>query len=61
MWLLRDMSHSKESTTLILAIWPQDVVWGHYGVMLVEYSCLRQTTQLHWCHSRAYKALETPL
>ena len=33
---------------------------NHYGLMLVEYSCLRITTQLHF-PLKAYKAFITPL
>ena len=36
------------------------MLWGHYGVMLAEYLCLRPTTQLH-SPLKAYKALGTPL
>ena len=35
-------------------------LWSHYGVMLVELSCLRQTTKLH-CPLKAYKAVGTPM
>ena len=33
---------------------------SHYGVILVEYSCLRPTTHLN-CPLKAYIALGTPL
>ena len=52
----------KLSTSLILAIWPQGVLWlwSHYGVMLVELSCVRPTTQLH-CPLKEYKTVRKPL
>jgi hypothetical protein len=52
--------HSRYPLDLLFAIWPQGVLWGHYGVMLAELSCLRPST--HWlCPMKAYKELGTPL
>ena len=59
MWFLRD-SHSSCSFVWFLAIWLQGVLWGHYDVMRVEYSCCGSTTHLY-CPSNSYVVLGTHL
>ena len=49
LWLLLD-SHSRyQPDVWLLAIWPQGVLWGHYGVMIAGYDSHNALHQLVRC------------